>query len=103
VAATRFSRARLGITQSGFFVGESEVRSELRNVSNHLRKLLKFPDPYTPSRMQSLHRLAGLACSGQQAAGAKRHQRGEYLSRYDALAADERQRSANPLQDVERR
>ncbi len=36
-AATRFSRARLGIAQSGFFViGESEVRGELRKVSNHL-------------------------------------------------------------------
>ncbi len=35
MAATRFSRARLGIARSGFFVGESEVRSELRKVSNH--------------------------------------------------------------------
>jgi len=35
----------LGIARSGFFIGESEVRSELRNVSNHLRKLLKFPAP----------------------------------------------------------
>ncbi len=36
MAATRFSRARLGIARSGFFVGESEVRSELRKMSNHL-------------------------------------------------------------------
>ncbi len=35
MAATRFSRARLGIARSGFFVGESEVRSELRKMSNH--------------------------------------------------------------------
>jgi len=39
VAATRFPRARLGLTQSGFFIGESEVRSELLKVSNHLRQL----------------------------------------------------------------
>ena len=36
MAATNFPRARLGIAQSGFFIGESEVRGELRKVSNHL-------------------------------------------------------------------
>jgi len=54
VAATRFSRARLGASQSGFFIRESELRSELRKVSNHLRMLLKFPSLYTPSRVQSM-------------------------------------------------